>query len=229
MRTLCFDTSTKAFSIALFRDEELVNETRSLSDGFVHAERLHGGISELMSEVGWDASDLDLIGVGIGPGSYTGLRIGSSAAKGMAHALGVPLVGLDTHSIMAEQAMTQGAEGLLCPMLDARRSEVYLCLMDALGRRTLPIRDVIIEEGWFLDVEEDQTVTFFGDGMAKSRVILQRDSRSRFLEDIHPWAAYMIRPIMDKHAKKEFLDVAYFEPEYLKAFRAGKPKGPVGS
>ena len=229
MRILSFDTSTKAFSIALFQDQHLVRETRSLSEGFVHAERLHQGIDEIMAEVGWNRSDLDLLGVGIGPGSYTGLRIGSSAAKGMSHALDIPLVGLHTHTVMAEQAKTKVDEGLLCAMLDARRSEVYLCLMETDGTYLRPISNEIIEEGWKLDAPDDAVVTFFGEGMPKCRSILEKEPSSRFLDDIHPWARFMIKPLLDKYQKEEFLDLAYFEPEYLKAFRAGKPKGPVGT
>jgi len=221
---LNIETATTVCSVALSDNEKLV-AVREVNAGYTHAENITVFIDEVLKEAGLGPSDLDAVAVSRGPGSYTGLRIGVSAAKGLCYALDIPLIAVDTLAAMA-QGMKSAKDVLLCPMIDARRMEVYCAVYDGSGREREPVSAKIIDESSFAGILEKNRVIFFGDGAAKCKAVLGKNSHAVFVDDIHPSSKHMIPLAWEKFSEKEFADLAYFEPFYLKEFIAGK-KGPL--
>jgi tRNA threonylcarbamoyladenosine biosynthesis protein TsaB len=161
--------------------------------------------------------------VSAGPGSYTGLRIGTSVAKGICFALDIPLIAVDTLTTMSQAVLASGVEvgddTLLCPMIDARRMEVYTALHDKRLKTIEETNAKIIDEDSFADVLEKNRVLFFGNGAAKCKDVI-KSSNAVFVDNIFPLAANM-SPLAEKaFIENDFVDVAYFEPFYLKSFVA---------
>lgn len=222
---LNIETATTVCSVSVFKNEELLF-LKELDNGFTHAENLHLFIESGLKETGLSPSELDAIAVSKGPGSYTGLRIGVSTAKGLAYALSVPLISVDTLQIMTAAAAAQlKEEAIYCPMIDARRMEVYTALYDRQLQQQAPVNALIVDETSIESFRAYPNVCYFGDGMPKCRALLQSMSNAVFLDAIVPSAAHMIRPVLSKFNRKEFEDVAYFEPFYLKDFLILKKKG----
>jgi len=167
---------------------------------------------------------LQAIAVSSGPGSYTGLRIGVSQAKGLCYGLGIPLIGIPTPQLMASMMRDRVGEGeLLCPMIDARRMEVYATVFDRSLNTIRPTAADIVDENSYADLLDKQSVVFFGDGAAKCRSVITHPN-ARFIDDIHPLAIGMV-PLAEKAFQEgRFQDTAYFEPFYLKEFVATVPK-----
>ncbi|HAA12919.1 MAG TPA: tRNA (adenosine(37)-N6)-threonylcarbamoyltransferase complex dimerization subunit type 1 TsaB [Cytophagales bacterium] len=222
---LSIDTSTPVCSVALHRNGQLV----SLNELFLertHASHLTLMIDQVLANAKASRSDISAIAVSEGPGSYTGLRIGASTAKGMAFALGVPIAAVPTLSAMARtvsgiQALSVG----LCPMLDARRMEVYCQLYKPDGRLVWDTQALVVES--IADFEESLdrfTILFFGDGAPKLREILQTHPNAHLVDGIYPSAKSVGELAWDYFQQKQFVDVAYWEPFYLKEFQAGVPK-----
>ncbi len=183
-------------------------------EGYSHAERLHVFMEEIIQEAGITFQDISAIAVSQGPGSYTGLRIGVSAAKGLCFALGIPLIALDTLQVLASQAKV--SDGLIIPMLDARRMEVYSAIYTPNFENRRAVQAEIITENSFEDLEE--THYFVGDCAEKCKPFLNKENFI-FLEKIkYPSAKEMSLLSFEKHQKNDFVDVAYFEPYYLKDF-----------
>ncbi|HTG65781.1 MAG TPA: tRNA (adenosine(37)-N6)-threonylcarbamoyltransferase complex dimerization subunit type 1 TsaB, partial [Flavobacterium sp.] len=183
-------------------------------EGYSHAERLHVFIEESIKEVGITYKDLVAIAVSQGPGSYTGLRIGVSAAKGLCYALGIPLIAVDTLQALAAQAKVDS--GLIVPMLDARRMEVYSEIFSVKLESERAIQAEVITEDSFQ--EFDETLYFVGDCAEKCKTVLTKPNFV-FLENIKfPSANEMSALSYQKYLKNDFVDVAYFEPYYLKDF-----------
>ncbi len=192
-------------------------------------------IGEAMAEAGIDYSELSGVAVSRGPGSYTGLRIGVSAAKGICYGADIPLIALDTLLIMArgvskniagsdDFTISADNEGLLlCPMIDARRMEVYTALYDTAGKRVKDITAEIIDNDSFKDYLDERKIIFFGDGSGKCRDTIKHPN-AVFIEGIYPSACYMAQLSFKAFAEKKFEDTAYFEPFYLKDFLATTPK-----
>jgi tRNA threonylcarbamoyladenosine biosynthesis protein TsaB len=185
-------------------------------------------IDEAIKQAGLIPTDLDAVCVSKGPGSYTGLRIGVSAAKGLCYGLGIPLLSVGSLESMAHWAKTEFSEQLtdvsfFCPMTDARRMEVYTQLFDASLNEIEPISAVIVDENSFASELEKGKVAFFGDGAAKCKEVINH-LNAVFLDDFNPSACGMVALAEAKFTEKQFEDVAYFEPYYLKDFVAGKPK-----
>jgi len=179
-----------------------------------------------LSFVDSHAMPLDAVAVSCGPGSYTGLRIGVSMAKGICYGRNLPLIALPTLEVMCVPVLLQQElpeDALLCPMIDARRMEVYAAIYD---RSLNVVRDIsadVIDENSYLEFLEEHPVYFFGNGASKCREKITH-SHAKFIENIRPLARWMF-PLAEKaYAKKDFKDVAYFEPFYLKEFVASKPK-----
>lgn len=222
---LSIETSTKNCSVALSRDGQTLAVKEESSDQYIHSEKLHVFIEALMQAQQLAFTDLDAIAVGKGPGSYTGLRIGVSAAKGFAYTLGIPLIAMDglenlASSFIAGVQLEQDA--LIIPMLDARRMEVYCAAFNAFGQRQTPIEAKIIEESSFEDLEASN-IYLLGDGGPKSKAVLT-DPRFHLVEQQYPSAKDLGPLAYARFQTKQFEDVAYFEPFYLKDFVAGKPK-----
>lgn len=217
-KLLHIETSTTMCSVALSENETLV-AAKEINEGYTHAENLHVFIQTLLKETKTQASDLSAIAVSKGPGSYTGLRIGVSAAKGLAYALKIPLISIDTLQLMAVQATkTSSPADFLCPMLDARRMEVYTAVYDSTLKRKTEIQALIVDENSIHPYSQYPNIRFFGDGMNKCKSILSQLNHAGFIEGVVPSAKDMVALAYAKYQNKEFEDVAYFEPFYLKDF-----------
>jgi tRNA threonylcarbamoyladenosine biosynthesis protein TsaB len=187
-------------------------------------------IEELLKESVIKATDLEAIAVSKGPGSYTGLRIGVSVAKGIAYALSIPLIGIETTLSMyygISEYVTEGAffdnDLLYCPMLDARRMEVYYALYDINGNKVKDIAAEIIDGESFKTIPEKHIILFFGDGAAKCREVIMRKN-AHFADEYRISASHMQKPAYQAFKNKIFEDVAYFEPFYLKDFITSIPR-----
>lgn len=221
---LCIETATSVCSAALFENEQLLS-LEELDAGFSHAENLHLFIDKVLRTANKKPSDLGAIAVSKGPGSYTGLRIGVSTAKGLAYGLNIPLIGIDTLQIMSAAARAADPnENIFSPMIDARRMEVYTALYDHDLNPTANVHALILEEESILPFKEYSSISFFGDGMDKAKVLLSNLSNAKFIDHIRPNARWMGSLTYDKFLAKQFEDTAYFEPYYLKEFQAGKKK-----
>lgn len=210
---LNIETATKNCSVALAKNGKVISMREVSDQGYSHAEKLHVFIDEVIKESGKKLSELDAIAVSQGPGSYTGLRIGVSAAKGLCYALGKPLIALETLEVLARQAKVE--QGLIIPMLDARRMEVYSAVFDTSYKVVRGIEAQIIEEDAFSSYEEP--ICFLGDGAEKTKTILTKNN-FHFLAINFPSAKEMAAMSYAKFINEQFEDVAYFEPYYLKDF-----------
>ncbi len=217
-KLLHIETSTTMCSVALSENDTLL-ATKEINEGYTHAENLHVFIQNLLNETKTETADLNAIVVSKGPGSYTGLRIGVSAAKGLAYALKIPMISLDTLLIMAVQARKSCSDtDFLCPMLDARRMEVYTAVYDSTLKRRTEIQALIVDENSISQFSHYPNIRFFGDGMNKCKSILSQLNHAGFIEGIVPSAKDMVALAYAKYQNKDFEDVAYFEPFYLKDF-----------
>jgi tRNA threonylcarbamoyladenosine biosynthesis protein TsaB len=223
---LCIETSTTVCSVALAQNHEVLSMLREDTPNS-HSTLLTVLIEQLLAQAGYQVEDLDAVAVSSGPGSYTGLRIGVSVAKGMCFAMDKPLIAITSLEIMVAQFLLQTpdvtAEDLLCPMIDARRMEVY----SALYRNNLSVvREVlaeIIDENSYEAELKHQKLLFFGDGAAKCRGPIVH-AHAHFVEGVVPLASAMASLAMSRFETRLFEDVAYFEPFYLKSFMATTPK-----
>ncbi|MFO7851933.1 MAG: tRNA (adenosine(37)-N6)-threonylcarbamoyltransferase complex dimerization subunit type 1 TsaB [Bacteroidota bacterium] len=219
---LCIETSTAICSVALCQRGNLIDKRES-SEGKSHSSLLTVFIQDILKEAGTDAAGLDAVAVSKGPGSYTGLRIGVSAAKGIAYAAEIPLIALATTELMYRGARARGEYDYYCPLIDARRMEVYTAVYDKKGNEIEAIRAEILEEDSFAGILDRGTVLFFGDGATKCRMKVRHPS-AFFDEAFLISSEYMCQPALEAFNKKKFEDVAYFEPFYLKDFIATIPK-----
>jgi len=226
MIILQIETATTVCSVALAKDGEIV-AVKQMDQRNIHAEVITVYIDELLNTTGTKYSDIDAIAVSCGPGSYTGLRIGVSTAKGLCYALEKPLIAIETLESMAYgvAAASELAKGdiLLCPMIDARRMEVYTAIFNTKMERLVPTAAEIIDENSFGDLIQDNKIMFFGDGADKCQTTLTHPN-ALFLPGFTNSATYLTKKAKQKFELKEFEDVAYFEPFYLKDFIAGKKK-----
>jgi tRNA threonylcarbamoyladenosine biosynthesis protein TsaB len=226
---LCIETATNLCSVALCSHEGVIS-LRESTEIKSHASMLTVFIDELLKGNRIKAAELEAVAVGKGPGSYTGLRIGVSVAKGIAYAASLPLIAIDTtlsmfwgmapqlHNLTADEENT-----LLCPMIDARRMEVYDAIYDAKGNTFREISAEIINERSFRDIPESKRVIFFGDGSAKCKEHIRRKN-VYFAEDFRISASFMQIPVYQAINNNHFEDVAYFEPFYLKDFITSIPR-----
>ncbi|MBF4518493.1 tRNA (adenosine(37)-N6)-threonylcarbamoyltransferase complex dimerization subunit type 1 TsaB [Flavobacterium sp. ANB] len=216
---LNIETATKNCSVSIAKNGETILCKEIAEEGYSHAEKLHVFIEEIIAEAGITVQDLLAIAVSQGPGSYTGLRIGVSAAKGLCFALNLPLIAVDTLQTLASQAKV--SVGKIIPMLDARRMEVYSAIFNSNLETERPIQAEVIDENSFAAITE--TVYFVGDCADKCKPVLTKDNFV-FLEEIkYPSASAMSKISFDKYQKSDTVDVAYFEPYYLKDFMIAPP------
>ena len=193
-----------------------------------HSEKITNFIREVMEEAKIDYPQLDAVAVSQGPGSYTGLRIGVSTAKGICYAADLPLMAIDTLEAMAygmkDKLGSQiGSDDFLVPMIDARRMEVYASVFDANLNRINDTAALVIDENSFEDLRKDHRLWLFGDGAPKLSKLFENQPNINIIDGFKPSAAYM--KVLAERAlqQQQFVDVAYFEPFYLKDFIAGKP------
>ncbi|WP_024993075.1 tRNA (adenosine(37)-N6)-threonylcarbamoyltransferase complex dimerization subunit type 1 TsaB [Phocaeicola paurosaccharolyticus] len=222
---LHIETSTEACSVAISQDGMAIFTKEDLK-GPSHAVQLGVFVDEALSFVDSRGIPLDAVSVSCGPGSYTGLRIGVSMAKGVCYGRNLPLIGLSTLELLSVPILLNSdlpEDALLCPMIDARRMEVYSAIYDrALKLKKAISADVITEES-YKEYLDKQPVYFFGNGAKKCKEVINHKN-AIFIDDIIPLAKWMF-PLAEKaFVNNNFKDVAYFEPFYLKDFVASKPK-----
>ncbi len=224
---LNIETSTQVCSISL-SDDGIITGIKESHTKNSHSELLTIFAQQLINDQAYEFKDLDAIAVSMGPGSYTGLRIGVSTAKGLCYSLDKPLIAISTLEAMAA-GMIQEMENieddyLFCPMIDARRMEVYSALFTPDISMHRKILAEIIDENSFSKDLKNNTIVFGGDGAPKCKEILDKNQNTIFLDDFLPSSRFMAHLAEEKFQNKIFEDVAYFEPFYLKDFVAGIPR-----
>ncbi len=223
---LNIETATNVCSVAVSFDGKIIFEKENTT-GPSHASLLGVFVAEALDTVRTDNYKLDAVAVSCGPGSYTGLRIGVSEAKGLCYGFGIPLIAVKSLKVMAKKVLdTQsGVTGndLLCPMIDARRMEVYAAIYNT---QLDVVRDTaadIVDADSYKSFIEKNKVLFFGNGADKCKDVLTHDN-AVFIDGVYPAAKYMVELSEQAFENKDFVDVAYFEPFYLKDFVATTPK-----
>lgn len=224
---LHIETATATCSVALSENGQLLHCVEKTEQN-IHASQLTLFIQEVLAHQQRDISELKAVAVSMGPGSYTGLRIGISTAKGLCYALDIPLIALNTLHIMANgfinRCFSVNIHTLFCPMIDARRMEVYAAVYNHEIKEVKATEAVVVDENSFRDILDNHIVYFFGDGAGKCEEILGTHLNARVLDSYVNSAADMISIAYEKFNNQEFEDVAYFEPYYLKDYVAGKKK-----
>jgi len=224
---LQIETATQTCSVALAQDGKLLSFLEK-TERNIHANVITVFVEEIMQKAGKQYVDLDAVAVSMGPGSYTGLRIGVSTAKGLCYALDIPLIAVNTLEAMANGFMNNcfsvNPQTVFCPMIDARRMEVYCAVYNYKNELILETEAKIIDEQSFSDLLNQYVVYFFGDGAAKCEIDLGIHLNTRIMTDFENSASHLTILAFEKFKNKQFEDVAYFEPFYLKDFIAGKKK-----
>ena len=218
---LNIETATTNCSVSLSKEGKTIVLKEDNDKSYSHAERLHVYIDEVLKEANINSNKLDAISVSKGPGSYTGLRIGVSAAKGLCFALDKPLISISTLGALAHQVKMD--DGIIVSMLDARRMEVYSAIYDSNYNQIRETQAQILDETSFNDYLEQGKVYFIGNGVEKTKTLINHPN-AIFIEDKLPSANDMSLLADTKYKKNDTEDVAYFEPYYLKDFVALKPK-----
>ena len=227
---LNIETSTEVCSVALTSEGQVLDH-RENYEGQTHATLLSQYVKEMLDYARTRELRIDAIAVSIGPGSYTGLRIGLSEAKGLAFGLQVPLIGVNTLKLLTVSTMfhhfIDDEKVLFIPMIDARRMEVYTAAYDSALEPVVEPQAMILDETSFSNLlSQGYTLVVMGNGSDKSRQVLKHD-RIRFVEGIKPVAVDMLALSEKAYREQDFIDVAYSTPLYLKDFQATKPKNPI--
>ena len=220
---LCIETGTDICSVGIARDGELVS-LRESAEGRDHAKYVGVFVDELLRETDIAPDELDAVAVGMGPGSYTGLRIGVSFAKGLCYGQQIPLIAVGSLEALVEVAIEDNEAGILdvenwddavlCPMVDARRMEVYTQLFDAAGNQLSEVSAEVVDENTFADIRRDKQLVIFGNGASKCCEVM---SDATYIE-VAPSARGLARKAEQKLSAGQVEDIAYFEPFYLKDF-----------
>jgi tRNA threonylcarbamoyladenosine biosynthesis protein TsaB len=214
---LSLETATKICAVALHDQGKLMAE-KYLDIEHAHSSQLTVLIESLLQETHTDKKALQAVAVSAGPGSYTGLRIGVSAGKGLCFALQIPLLAVNTLEALALPVRERVEKNtLLCPMLDARRMEVYCTVLDTAGKTISPTEAKIIDQDSFADLLQHQKIVFFGEGAGKCQSLLQHEN-ALFLDNVLPMADSIGKLAYTRYENQQFEDLAYFEPLYLKDF-----------
>ncbi|WP_428330925.1 tRNA (adenosine(37)-N6)-threonylcarbamoyltransferase complex dimerization subunit type 1 TsaB [Mucilaginibacter sp.] len=223
---LQIETATTVCSVAIARDGKIL-AFEQVNERNLHSAVITRFMEDMTASLGIAFNDLDAVAVSCGPGSYTGLRIGISTAKGLCFALDKPLIAIETLQAMAygvinneDHQLEPGT--LLCPMIDARRMEVYTAIFKLDGTQIKPTAAEIIDENSFSDLLKSNKILFFGDGADKCEDVLGVNANAQFLNGFTNSATYLTTKAFEKFQNRQFEDVAYFEPYYLKDFIAGK-------
>ncbi len=222
---LNIETATKVCSVSLAKGNTMLSNRISYEDKS-HSELVTVFVQQIIEELQIDIKTIDAVAVSKGPGSYTGLRIGVSAAKGIAYGIDKPLISVNTLQTMVCMVLNNNdfdKNTLFCPMIDARRMEVYTAVYDINCKQIREIKAEIIDENSFNKLLDNNKVVFFGDGANKCKNTILHEN-AIFIDDITPLSNYMVKLAFENFKNKQFEDVAYFEPFYLKDFVATKPK-----
>lgn len=224
---LNIDTTTAVCSAALTAEGQILCHDENF-EGRNHASLLSGYIKKCLDFAAERELKLDAVAVSLGPGSYTGLRIGLSEAKGLAFALDIPLIGISTLELMATRVMFStddiDPESILVPMIDARRMEVFTAAYDFGLQQLMEPQPLILNEDSYSDLLAlNRPVLFFGDGSDKARKVIDSPN-AVFVPEVVPLAVDMVALAERNFLRRDFIDLAYSTPEYLKDFQATKPK-----
>ncbi|MDA9187631.1 tRNA (adenosine(37)-N6)-threonylcarbamoyltransferase complex dimerization subunit type 1 TsaB [Flavobacteriaceae bacterium] len=223
------ETTTKQCSVALSYNGNCISKKVLLAEHFSHDEKLHVFIREVLQEANVGFSELDAVAISKGPGSYTGLRIGVAAAKGLCFALDLPLIGIHTLELMVQPFICKAEYVFFIPMLDARRMEVYTAVFDNSKTWIQETNALVLEAQSFYDLIGDSPCLVFGNGASKFKT-LQPKINAHFTETVsYPSAEDMSRLAWLEFQKKNFEDLATFEPFYLKDFQTTPPKKELGN
>lgn len=219
---LSLETSAKVCSVAIHDQGKLIT-TKEIHIEQSHASKLAVLVDDVIKESKIELNQLSAVAVSSGPGSYTGLRIGTSTAKGLCFALETPLISIGSLELLAYQMSKQNPDNsFLCPMIDARRMEVYCEVFDSLLNVVKPIEAKVIEPSSFADLLEQNEVIFFGDGSDKCKDQITHPN-AKFVAGIYAAASEMGQPVYQKFQNQQLEDLANFEPHYLKEFMIKKP------
>jgi tRNA threonylcarbamoyladenosine biosynthesis protein TsaB len=223
---LALETALDICSVALGKDGFLVAD-KSVHGTNLHANQLTIFIEDVMQAAGISYAGLDAICISEGPGSYTGLRIGTSAAKGLCYALEIPLIAVNTLQSLAfgghKSYVPENDNMLFCPMIDARRMEVYYAVYDAAMKEVQATKAAVVTSEEFENILAENEVLFFGNGMPKSKAILESFPKAFFADDIYARAENMLTLAFEKFNAQQTENLYNFEPYYLKEFVAGSP------
>ncbi len=223
---LHIETSTQPCSVAVSQDGQVIYHIEDMN-GPSHATELGSFVDQAASFADSHAIPLDAVAVSSGPGSYTGLRIGVSTAKGLCYSRNLKLLSIPTLKLLCVPLLLGREElpedALLCPMIDARRMEVYTALYTRALKPVVDVQAMVVNEQSFESHLNEHPVYFFGNGSDKCKTMIQHPN-ARFISGVHPLAKYMMPLAERANAMEEFQDVAYFEPFYLKDFQATVPK-----
>ena len=225
MLTIAFDTSTKNLSVALYKDAELILAKDYEGEGYVHSEKLLPFLKEIVESSGNQLSDLSRVFLGLGPGSYTGLRIGAATAKALGFGLDIPVFGISSNEILfwsaKEEAEKEGMD-YVATMIDARRDEVYYQLFDVQGKPMKEIESLVIDQP-FIDELKEKKILFCGDGAIKFKgrfdFFQSKISESTIINKVDRLAE-RLKLLTDS----DTLDLAYFDAQYVKPYQPGKKK-----
>jgi tRNA threonylcarbamoyladenosine biosynthesis protein TsaB len=215
---LALETSSPVCSVALFQDDQMLGLSE-LRIEKSHSSHITVLIEQLLQHTSHHRKELSGVVVSGGPGSYTGLRIGGATAKGLCFSLEIPLLEVSTLHAMAQEVISytpDPAQYLYCPMLDARRMEVFTCVLDAEQKQVLPVEPVILTDNFLAELLKERKIIFFGSGAVKWRNFLGDHPHAIFIENIIPNAKYIGQLGYPKYQAEAFEDVAYYEPFYLK-------------
>ncbi|GGF07358.1 tRNA threonylcarbamoyladenosine biosynthesis protein TsaB [Chishuiella changwenlii] len=217
---LNIETSTKNCSVSIAKDGIQLCLVEENEENYAHGEKLNQFVDWCINGAEINLNEIEAVCVSKGPGSYTGLRIGVSSAKGFAYGLDIPLLAMDSLQVLVESQINTDVD-LIIPMIDARRMEVYTALFDNKGNQLTETEAKVIDELSFEDLK-DKKIVFVGDGAEKCQEVLGH-LNATFIQT-YPSAQFMIQKAQQKFEEQLFEDVAYFEPYYLKDFIAGKKK-----
>jgi tRNA threonylcarbamoyladenosine biosynthesis protein TsaB len=221
---LHIESTSTVCSVALSQNDQLL-AIKELNNGYTHAENLHLFIQDVLLDAGIEVKQLSAISISTGPGSYTGLRIGYATAKGLAYALNIPLITVSTLQALTSLAVQQtSADALYCPMLDARRMEVYCAMYNHTLEEVVPVNALILSEESIISFKKEKPIYFFGDGMPKAKELLNTLPSVFYIENMVATAKALIPLAYQKFIQQNFDDIAYAEPMYLKEFYFATPK-----
>jgi tRNA threonylcarbamoyladenosine biosynthesis protein TsaB len=220
---LSIETSQEKCSVAVHKDYILL-ASASEAEPRSHAAKLAILIQEVIQRASCSLNQLSAVAVSAGPGSYTGLRIGSSTAKGLCYALGIPLIAINTLDVLIAQVMNDGqvTAQLLCPMIDARRMEVYCKIIDGKNFEIQEMKAVVVNEHTFTHLLEKSSIHFFGSGALKCKQVISHPNAK--FSDVYPEATAMGKLAFQKLTSGEIENSITFEPVYLKEFQTGKDR-----
>ena len=215
---LSIETSTRVCSIAIHQNQELIASSNLFQEKS-HSSKLSTLIDQLLKNSEITYKDLSAVAVSKGPGSYTGLRIGISTAKGLCFTIGIPLISIDTLEALAKSQLNHFKDdSLLCPMIDARRMEVYCAVFNRELNYIIPSKPKIIDENSFSEILQENKLLFFGNGSEKIKDIISSEN-AIWIDNVNPSADSIGELAVIKYNKKSFEDLSYFEPAYLKNYK----------